>query len=114
MLMRVIAVLGFAALALSAAPARSQDACQAMMGRVVTATGMVSDFVYLQSADKSQFFISDTNLPCNSDIWVFVDGRILCSDGKKATILGRFDTGELQDGTKSYVLLTDAEHARCK
>ncbi len=110
--MRLIAVLGLVLFA--TVPARAQESCDGTLGQVVTATGTVSDFVYRQTGDRSQFFIRDTNLPCRSDIWVFVSGRIICSDGKHATIEGKFDAGEIQPHMKAYILLTDADHVRCK
>lgn len=109
----VLGVLGFLTLAAPPAPARAQESCDGSLGQIVTATGTVSDFTYQEARDRSQFFIRDTNLPCRADIWVFVSGRIRCNDGKHATIVGKFDGGEMDKGGMAYILITDAEHTRC-
>jgi hypothetical protein len=112
--MRIVAVLGFLMLVLSTGHARAQAACDTMSGSVVQATGTVSDFIYKQSDDQTQFFIRETNLACRADIWVFVAGRVFCRDGKRAMVEGRFDTGDIGVGKVAYVIMTDSDHVACK
>ena len=112
--MRIPALLGFVLLFFGAARVHAQVACEATLGRIVTATGTVSDFSYRQAKDLSLFFIRDTDLPCNSDIWVFASGRVFCREGKHATVKGRFDKGDIGASKDAYVLLTDAEHVACR
>jgi hypothetical protein len=112
--MRIAAVLGFFVLVLSAGQAHAQTACATMGGTVVQATGTVSDFIYKQSDDQTQFFIRDTNLACRADIWVFVAGRAFCANGKRAMVEGRFDSGDIGVGKLAYVIMTDSDHVACK
>ncbi len=98
----------------AAAPARAQNACSALLGTVVSATGTVSDFTYKKENDESQFFIRDTNLPCHIDIWVFVNGRILCRDGSQAAIVGKFGQGDIGASAPVFLIETDVDRVRCK
>jgi len=97
-----------------AGPARAQTECSALLGSMVSANGTVSDFTYKKENDESQFFITDTNLPCHTDIWVFVNGRILCRDGSHATIVGKFDHGDIGASAPVFLIETDLDHVRCK
>jgi len=112
-MIRTIALVAFLTL-MSAAPGRAQNACDALLNGIVTAHGVVSDVVNKESPTVTQFFIRDTDLPCHTDIMVMVDGRIRCSDGKHATIQGKFDIGDLGGGRDTYLIITDSEHAMCR
>lgn len=112
----MIRTVGLAVIFLFAASAagHAQNACDALMNEIVTAHGLASDVVNKESPAVTQFFIRETDLPCHRDILVMVQGRIKCTDGKRATIQGRFDVGDLGGGTNTYILLTDSDHATCR
>lgn len=111
--MRTIAIAGSIILFLAASPSRAQNACDALLNGMVTAHGVASDVAYKESPTVTQFFIRQTDLPCRSDIMVMVKGRLKCSDGKRATVQGRFDIGDL-GGQSTYLLITDSDHAACQ
>ena len=112
--MRGLLVFLVVVLVAGAAPARAQNACSALLGTIVSATGTVSDFTYKKENDESQFFIRDTNLSCHIDIWVFVNGAVHCRNGNQATIVGKFDHGDIGAGAPVFLIETDLDHVRCK
>ena len=112
--MRGLLVVLVAVLIAGALPVRAQNACSALLGATVSATGTVSDFTYKKENDESQFFIRDSNLPCHADIWVFVNGRILCRDGSQAAIVGKFGQGDIGANAPIFLVETDLDHVRCK
>ena len=112
-MIRAIALAVFFLFVASAA-GHAQNACDALMNEIVTAHGVASDVVNKESPTSTQFFIRDTDLPCHRAILVMVDGLIKCTDGKRATVQGRFDVGDLGDGSNTYILLTDSDHAACR
>lgn len=113
--MRAAAILGFVLLLLAAAsPAKAQSECDAMRGRVITATGTVGDLIYKDRRDLTQFFLRDANLPCRGSILALVQGRTACRDGMKVTIQGTWDEAETGTGFSPYVILSAAEAVRCR
>jgi hypothetical protein len=112
--MRGLFIVLFVILIAGAAPARAQNSCGGLLGTMVSATGTVSDFTYKKENDESQFFIRDSNLPCHIDIWVFVNGRILCRDGSQAVIVGKFGQGDIGASAPVFLIETDVDHVRCK
>lgn len=112
--MRSLFIALIVVLVAGAAPARAQTECSALLGSTVSANGTVSNFNYKKENDESQFFIEDTNLPCRTDIWVFVNGRIRCRDGNHATIVGKFDHGDIGASAPVFLIETDLDHVRCK
>lgn len=112
--MRAIAALCFLVLAATAAPAKAQQACQELQDQIVTMHGTVSDLTYKDSDDITEFFVRDGDLPCHADIWVFVQGRTRCADGKKVALQGKFDVGDTGTNVSAYIVQTDADHIACK
>ncbi len=112
--MRLIAALFIVALIAIAQPARAQSECDAMRGRIVTATGTVSDLIYKSDRDLTQFFVRESNLPCRGTILALVYGRTRCTDGMTVTIQGTWDQAETGTSLSPYVILSAAEAVRCK
>ena len=112
--MRILAGLALICVFAFAHPARAQSECDAMMGRIITANGTISDLFYKPNRDVTQFFIRDSNLPCRRTIMALVQGRTHCTDGMKVLIQGQWDQADTGTSLSPYVILSDAEAVRCK
>ena len=112
--MRGFVALAFVFLCAIALPARAQSECDAMMGRIITANGTISDLFYKPNRDVTQFFIRDSNLPCRRTIMALVQGRTHCTDGMKVLIQGQWEQADTGTSLSPYVILSDAEAVRCK
>lgn len=112
--MRSLVALAFVFLCAAALPANAQSECDAMRGRIITASGTVSDLIYKSDKDLTQFFVRDSSLPCRGTILALVQGRTRCNDGMTVTLQGQWDQAETGTSFSPYVILSDAEAVRCK
>lgn len=112
--MRILAGLALVFILALAHPVHAQSECDAMRGRVITASGTISDLFYKPNRDVTQFFLRDSNLPCHGTIMALVQGRTRCTDGMKVVIQGTWDQADTGTNISPYVILSAAEAMRCK
>lgn len=112
--MRVVIALAFILLCAIAQPAHAQSECDAMLGRIVTATGKISDLIYKNDRDLTQFFVRESSLPCRGTILALVHGRTRCRNGMTVTVQGTWDQAETGTSFSPYVILSDAGAVSCK